>query len=98
MKPTTMPLKMRYPTIGTIALTVSLVALLGGLSSVPARADDDDRGRYEQRDRGHRDRDWSHRSYYHDEAPRYLYAPPPVYYDPPPRRPALDFVFPLNFR
>ncbi len=99
MKPTTARLNMRYRKIGAIALTVVLAVFISGLSSsVPARADGDDRGRNVQRERGHEDRRASHRSYHRNEAPRYVYAPPPVYYTPPPRRPAIDFVFPLNFR
>jgi hypothetical protein len=31
-------------------------------------------------------------------SPSYVYAPPPVYYAPPDAPPAIDFVFPLNFR
>jgi hypothetical protein len=87
-----------YLHIGGTVLTVALTALIGGLSAVPARADNDDRdrGRYEHQERA-RDRHHERRAY--DQAPPpYVYAPPPVYYAPPPPPPAIDFVIPLDFR
>ena len=85
-----------------MALTVALAALIGGLASLPARADDDDRGRSMQQEHSDRARHPVRHSRHHAdnryEAPSYVYAPPPVYYVPPPRQPAIDLVFPLNFR
>ncbi len=83
-----------YRNAGTAALAVMLAALFGGLSAMPARADDD-HGRDVQRD--HRRPHPAHRPYVY-AAPAYVYAPPPVYYAPPPRAPAIDLVFPLIFR
>jgi len=80
--------------IGGAVLTLALAALIGGLSSVPARADNDDRGRNEQHARNHH----PPRRVYTREAPAYVYAPPPVYYAPPPQPPVIDFVIPLHFR
>jgi hypothetical protein len=78
-------------------LTIALAALIGGLSSVPARADNDDHGRYEQ-ERHARHHHHPVRHPYVRPAPGYVYAPPPVYYAPPPPPPAIDFVIPLHFR
>jgi hypothetical protein len=80
-----------------MVLTIALAALIGGLSAVPAHADNDDRGRNVQQEPSQRHRHPSHASHRYEE-PRYVYAPPPVYYAPPPRPPAIDFVFPLRFR
>ncbi len=91
-------IKRGYRKFGGIALTLALVALVVGLASLPARADDDDRGRNDQHERAHRDRHPPPHRYSGYEAPRYIYAPPPVYYAPPPRPPAIDFIFPLQFR
>ncbi len=85
--------------LGTIVLTAVLAALIGGLASVPARANNDDHGRNEQQE--HKVRHPVHHVRHVDnryEAPSYVYAPPPVYYVAPQRQPAVDFVFPLNFR
>ena len=88
--------------LGTIVLTAALAALTGGLAAAPARADNDDRGRNVQQERYDEAR---HPPVHHVRhvtnryvVPRYVYAPPPVYYVVPPRQPAIDFVFPLNFR
>jgi hypothetical protein len=83
--------------IAGMVLTVALAALIGGLSAVPARADNDDRGRNVQHERVQRERHRPHAAHRY-EAPQYIYAPPPVYYAPPPRPPVIDFVFPLRFR
>jgi hypothetical protein len=86
----------KYWKVGGILLTATLAALIGGMSALPARADNDDRGRNDQRDQP--------RPSYRAEAPRhyeerrYVYAPPPVYYAAPPRRPAIDFIFPFEIR
>jgi hypothetical protein len=93
MKAATSPLRIGYGKIGGIALTIALAALIGGLSSLPARADDD-RGRDAHHDRG---RHPVHHSVGY-AAPVYVTAPPPVYYAPPPQRPAIDLVFPINIR
>jgi hypothetical protein len=91
--------------LGSIELSATLAVLIGGLAAMPARADEDDRGHNVQQQEGY-DHDYgcppAHRSYQHYyyryEQPSYVYAPPPVYYAPPPRQPAIDFIFPLNFR
>lgn len=92
------------PPIGGIALTLGLVALLGGAYAAPARADDD-RGHDQHQQPAHNDRDrGDHRAQgrvqpaYGYVQPAYVYAPPPVYYDAPVAPPVLDFVFPLSFR
>lgn len=87
----------RYRHIGGTVLIAGLAALIAGLSSVPARADNDDRGRYEQQQQHARDRHPPRHAYVR-AAPAEVYAPPPVYYAPPPPPPAIDFVIPLNFR
>jgi len=91
-----------YRRLGGIAMIATLVVLVGALTTTPARADDDERGRnvqqHQKHDNGRRP---AHRPYRYDygySQPNYVYAPPPVYYAPPPRPPAIDFVFPLNFR
>jgi len=96
--------------IGGTAIALGLAVILGGAYALPARADDDRRGRNaerwnQQRERSdyryQRERSDSryrdHRSYRYDR-PGYVYSPPPVYYAPPPGPPAIDFVFPLRFR
>ena len=102
MNVTATPTGKKRRRIGAIAISATLAAAIGGLAAMPARADDDDRGRnvqhHERHDRG---RHPAHRTYRHDyryEQPSYVYAPPPVYYAPPPRQPAIDFIFPLTFR
>jgi hypothetical protein len=97
MKTPTPRARTKNQAIAGMVLTVALAALIGGLSAVPARADNDDRGRNVQHERSQRERHRPHASNRY-EAPRYVYAPPPVYYAPPPRRPAIDLVFPLHFR
>jgi hypothetical protein len=87
--------------LGTIVLTAVLAGLIGGLASVPARADNDDHGRNVQQERHDKVRHPVHHVSHMDNryvAPSYVYAPPPVYYVAPARQPAVDFVFPLNFR
>jgi hypothetical protein len=88
-----------------VALTIALDALIGGLSSLPARADDDGRGR-QGRERGHDDRGRGsgdqhkhkrYENYRYDEGPRYVYPPPAIYYAPPPRQPVID-LFPIIIR
>jgi hypothetical protein len=90
-----------YRKVGGFVLTVTLAALIGGLSTLPARADDDNRGR-DQHERSYQPqpsyRSEAPRRYYGNEERRYVYAPPPVYYAPPPRRPVIDFIFPFEFR
>jgi len=86
--------------LGSIFVSAALAVLIGGLASVPARADDD-RGRNVQQEHKEKARHPVHHARRPDnryEAPSYVYAPPPVYYEPPPRQPAVDFIFPLNFR
>jgi hypothetical protein len=89
-----------YRKAGGMVLTVALAALIGGLVALPARADNDERGRNDQHDRGYQEQHayQPQRSYNRYEAPRYIYAPPPVYYAAPERRPAIDFIFPFEFR
>lgn len=82
--------------IGSAVLAIALAALVGGLASVPARADNDDRGGHEQQ--RHARVRHPPRPAHGRAAPAYVYAPPPVYYAPPPPPPAIDFVIPLNFR
>lgn len=96
MKTAAMQIKTRYRKLSGIAMVLTLAGLIGGLSSMPARADDD-RERNVQRERSQAPRHLSHR-YYRHEAPRYVYAPPPVYYAPPLQPPVIDFIFPLRFR
>jgi len=90
----------KYRKVGGILLTATLAALIGGMFALPARADDDDRGRNDQHERSYQPQ-----PSYRSEAPRrsyeerrYVYAPPPVYYAPPPRRPVIDFIFPFEIR
>jgi hypothetical protein len=87
--------------IGGTALALGLAVILGGAYALPARADDDHRGRNGQRwNQQHERSDYryrDHRSYGYDR-PGYVYSPPPVYYAPPPGPPVIDFVFPLRFR
>jgi len=102
MKTSATQRKIGHRRLGGVALTVALIAFTGGLSSVSARADDDDRGRGAQHDHAKPNRRPSHPSASHSNgyyaAPRYVYAPPPVYYAPPPPPPAISFVFPFVFR
>jgi hypothetical protein len=86
----------KHRKLGTLVLSALLAASIGGLAAAPARADNDDRGRYVQQERNDRARHPVRRTY-RSEQPSYVYAPPPVYYVPP-QRPAIDLVFPLNFR
>lgn len=95
MKPISTHTGSEFRRVGSLALTVALATVIGGLTALSARADNYDHGRdqgqYQQRDGDHRD--WHQRDYYN------VYAPPPVYYyAPPPQQPVIDFVFPLNFR
>ncbi|HVA14021.1 MAG TPA: hypothetical protein VNF99_12275 [Stellaceae bacterium] len=87
---------------GGVLMAALAAALIGGLSSVPARADNRadnyDRGRNVQQERSHREQRPARRYYPRRQAPSYVYSPPPVYYAPPAPPPAIDFVFPLNFR
>jgi hypothetical protein len=81
---------------------MAALALLGGLSTTPAQADDHDQGRGDARPH-ERDRHDHHRpgrrEYVYEHPHGYYIAPPPVYqYQPPPPPPALDFVFPLHLR
>ena len=78
----------KYRKVGGIVLTAIFAALIGGLSVLPASADDD----WGRNDHGVRDRDR------HYVAPVRVYAPPPVYYEPAFRPPVIDFVFPLTIR
>ena len=83
----------------TIVAALALATAIGGMSSVIARADSDDR-RHE--DRGHHVRhrhiEPVYRGYVY-ERPRAYYAPPPVdYYQPPQPSPGINFVFPLHIR
>jgi len=93
-----------YRKAGGRVLTVALAALIGGLVALPARADNDERGRNDQQYRGYQEqrhpnyRAEAPRRSYGYESPRYVYAPPPVYYAEPPRRPVIDFIFPFEFR
>ena len=95
-----------YRKVGGLVLTVVLAAMIGGLSALPARADDNDRGRDDQQNRGYQEQRAPQRSYrteaprrtYRYEEPKYVYAPPPVYYAAPERRPVIDFIFPFEFR
>lgn len=80
--------------IGGVVLMGALAALIGGLATTPARADNDDRGRNEQHERARHPAP----RHYVRQAPAVVYAPPAVYYAPPPPPPAIDFVIPLNFR
>jgi hypothetical protein len=79
--------------LGKTLLALALVSSVGGLSTVPAFADD--HGRY----RGERERPWQHehdryyerswrnQDYRHEYRPAYrpyFYAPPPVIYAPYP--------------
>ena len=96
----------KYRKVGGMMLTVALAALIGGLSLVPAQADDHDQGRNVQRGRSQNhpppprrdNRDYYGYQYNGYGGPSYYYAPPPVYYAPLPGPPIIDFVFPLNFR
>jgi len=95
----------------SLALATMFAAAIGGLSSIPALAIETGDEHGDRQERGQQERDvhqereqhgytarHSHRRYYGDEEPRYVYAPPPVYYAPPERPPVIDFVFPLRFR
>jgi len=101
MEPATTRIGKEYRKVGGIVLTVSLAVLIGGLATLPARADDDNRGR-DQHERSYQPqpsyRSEGPRRDYRYEERRYVYAPPPVYYAPPPRRPVIDLVFPFEFR
>jgi hypothetical protein len=96
MKTATTQTSKTYRRLGTLALSAVLAGLIGGMTAVPARADDDDRGRNVQQERHERARHPVRHTYRHE--PSYVYAPPPVYYAPPPRQPVIDFIFPLNIR
>jgi hypothetical protein len=110
MRPISMNLKPYGAAAGRAAIALALAAIIGGLTALPARADDDDRGDrgrgYESRDNDHRRDDrgrWREREWHRDHpdvyaAPGYAYAPPPVVYAPMLVPPALNFVFPLRFR
>jgi hypothetical protein len=102
MKTATILTHKKHHKLGTIVLSVALAALIGGLTSVPARADGDDgRGRDVQQERNDKARHPVHHVRQVNnryEAPSYVYAPPPVYYVQPPQQPAIDLIFPLNFR
>jgi len=96
------------PTLGRVALALTLASVMGGLS-VPAFGDDRDEHRgngVRNGDRGDRnvdrDRDRGGRGYgrryphpYRYAAP--VYAPPPVYYPPQPS-PGFSLFFPLDIR
>ena len=101
MKAATIWTREKQRKLGAICVSAALAALVGGLAAMPARADDDDRGRnvrQEHNDRARHPVRHVRRMDNRYEAPRYVYAPPPVYYVAPPRQPAVDFIFPLNFR
>jgi hypothetical protein len=94
----------RRAKLGSVAISLALAAIIGGIAVQPARADDDDRGRGHEESRrddhyrGHdRDHDWQrrHRDVY--VSPGYDYAPPPVVYAPIPVAPSLNFFIPLRF-
>jgi hypothetical protein len=104
---TTRASKRRWNLASAVTALV-IAALAGGVSTAPARADDNDWNRGHQQERHdvrhehNRDRDrdrdreqYELRSY---GRPAYVYSPPPIYYAPPPGPPVIDFVFPLNFR
>ena len=93
MKTSIIPAPKVSSLIGKTVLVLALVSLLGGLSTVPALADE--HGRY----RGERERSWQpghdryyarswrHEGFWHDYRPAnwpYFYAPPPVVYAPYP--------------
>jgi len=102
MKAATIWTREKQRKLGSICVSAALAVLIGGLASMPARADDDDRGRNVRQEYNNgRTRHPTHhvrRVYDRYRAPSYVYAPPPVYYVAPPRQPAIDFVFPLTFR
>jgi hypothetical protein len=81
---------------------LALAAVIGGASTAPARAQENEWSRGHDSQRGHDERHHYRRSdrdsHYYYSRPSYVYAPPPVYYAPPPGPPVIDFVFPLRFR
>lgn len=93
MKPATPRTRIGYRSAGGVALTIALAALMGGLFTIPARADDD-HGRDVHQVQHRRPPPRRPSGY---RAPAYVYAPPPVYYAPP-QAPAIDLVFPLEIR
>ena len=102
MQPATTRTRKEYRKVGGIMLTATLAVLIGGLATLPAKADEDNRWRNDQHERNYQPqpsyRSEAPRRYYENDERRYVYAPPPVYYAPPPRRPVIDFIFPFEFR
>jgi len=93
----------------TMVAALALATVLGGMSTVIARAAGDDR-RYEDRQdrdqRGHQQpqrrvvqhSERYHRGYAYEHPREYHHAPPPVEYYQPAPPPAIDFVFPFHLR
>jgi hypothetical protein len=107
MKTSTKQARNFLPTIGRLALAITLGSAIGSLCVTPAfgqRNDDRpgfrDNGARHVENRGDRDRNFRerrpmYRHPYHYAAP--VYAPPPVYYPPRPS-PGFSLFFPLDVR
>jgi hypothetical protein len=104
MKTSTKQARKFRPTIGEIAMALTLVSIVGSLAmtSVFGRDNDD---RRDHRDNGRHnaerhDRNWREPAYrpvypHHYSAP--VYVPAPVYYPPRPS-PGISLFFPLDVR
>jgi hypothetical protein len=101
MKPAMPRTGSKCPKLAPSVVALALAAIVGGAATAPAQAQDSDRSRGHEVQRGHDNR---HHYRQHDREsssyarPAYVYAPPPVYYAPPPGPPVIDLVFPLRFR
>lgn len=100
----------RRRTLQSLVLALGVTALLGGIATAPARADDDWHYHHEWREHEWREHEWYRRHAYAYPAypvPGYAYAaPPPVIYAPPPPpppvfyapAPALNLIVPIHIR
>jgi hypothetical protein len=107
MKTSTKQARNFRPTLGRIAMALTLVSVVGGLSMTPALGKDND-DRRGQRDNGwhndnrHDDRYWRehqrvYRPVYAHPYSAPVYVPAPVYYPPQPS-PGVSLFFPLDIR